>query len=229
MQAWPMPPAYPVMQAPASVVAPIDPSVAHNQRLLILGIVSLVFLVHLPWLLYLFAVQGCWGSFIDLCGAAPVEEGVLDSFDSMSDTPFFFARIAFFMLRVQSVLSSDWAQFSQVLQVSTGLGSFLLTKIIAANGKIAQGNVSRLMLAGTCAAAFIVLFWAEIHLTGSSTYPELGDQTVLGYIDQELPEDFVSAIAAKTGLMQYLQILRLADALILGAALAMPKSSGKAS
>ena len=217
---------YPVA-APPPAPATADPSVAHNQRLLILGIVAAVALVHLPWLLYLFAVQGCWGSFIDLCGTPP-ETGLLDSFDSLSDTPFLFARVAFFMLRVQAVLSSDWAQFSQVLQVSTGLGSFLLTKIIAANGKITQGNVSRMLLAGTCAAAFVVLFWAEIHLTGTSTYPELGDQTVLGYIDQELPEDFVSAVAAKSGLMQYLQILRLADALILGAALAMPKSAGKA-
>lgn len=220
---WPMPP-----QAPPAPLLPapifVDTAAAHNQRLLILGIVGLVMLVHLPWLLYLLAVHGCWGGFVDLCAAAPVEE----AFDSLSDTPFMFAGVAFFILRVQSVLSDDWAQFSQVMQVSTGLGSFFLTKIIAANGKITQGNVSRMLLAGTCAAAFVVLFWAEIHLTGTSTYPELGDQTVLGYIDQELPEDFVSAVAAKSGLMQYLQILRLADALILGAALAMPKSTGKA-
>lgn len=220
---WPMPPPQaPVPPLPAVPV--VDPSAAHNQRLLILGIVGMVMLVHLPWLLYLFAVHGCWGGFVDLCAAAPAE----DAFDSLTDTPFMFAGVAFFILRVQSVLSDDWAQFSQVMQVSTGLGSFFLTKIIAANGKIAHGNRSRFALAGTCGLAFVVLFWAEIHLTSTITYPALGGQTVLGYIDQELPEDFVNAGAAKSGLMQYLQILRLADALILGAALAMPRSTGKA-
>lgn len=199
-----------------------DPSIAHNQRLLTLGIVAVVFVVHLPWLLYLVAVHGCWGGFVETCGAPTT-----DDLAGLSDSPFLFASLAFFMLRVQSVLSADWAQFSQVLQVSTGLGSFMLTKIIAANGKIAQGNRARFLLAGSAAAAFVVLFWAEMHLTGTTTYPVLGDLTVLAYIDQELPEDFVSAGAARAGLMQYLQILRLADALILGAALAMPKSTGR--
>lgn len=199
-----------------------DPSIAHNQRLLTLGIVAVVFVVHLPWLLYLVAVHGCWGGFVETCGAPAT-----DDLAGLSDSPFLFASLAFVMLRVQSVLSADWAQFSQVLQVSTGLGSFMLTKIIAANGKIAQGNRARFLLAGSAAAAFVVLFWAEMHLTGTTTYPVLGDLTVLAYIDQELPEDFVSAGAARAGLMQYLQILRLADALILGAALAMPKSTGR--
>ena len=197
-----------------------DPSVAHNQRLLTLGIVATVFVVHLPWLLYLIAVHGCWGSFVDSCAT-------LSARDPDADIPYLFASVAYFVLRVQSVLSSDWAQFSQVLQVSTGLGSFMLTKIIAANGKIAQANRSRFLLAGSAAVAFVILFWAEMHLTGTALYPELGGLTVLAYIDQELPADFVSAGAARAGLMQYLQMLRLADALILGAALAMPKSTGR--
>lgn len=228
--------AWPMMTAPAPAAnhtlvqnpaAPAtDTAASHNQRLLIFAIVAAILLVHLPWLAYLVALQGCWGSFLDLClGAAPVSE---DPFAEAADTPFLFARIAFFMLRVQAVLSSDWAQMSQALQVSTGLGSFMLTKIIAAQGRIAQGNLARALLAGACAAAFVFLFWAEITLTGSTRHAELGDLTVLAYIDQELPADFISAGAAKAGLMQYLQILRLADALILGAALAMPKSNGKA-
>lgn len=223
MPHWPMA----AVPAPPPVPPVADPSVAQNQRLMILAIVAAVLVVHLPWLVYLFAVQGCWGGFLDLCFAAPVAPAD-DPFAEATDTPFLFARVAFFMLRVQAVLSSDWAQMSQALQVSTGLGSFMFTRIIAAQGRIAQGNLARAMLAGTCAAAFVVLFWAEMHLTGSTRHAELGDLTVLAYIDQELPADFLSAGAAKAGLMQYLQILRLADALILGAALAMPKSAGKA-
>ena len=60
-------------------------------------------------------------------------------------------------------------------------------------------------------------------MSSSVSYPVLGDETVLSYIDSELPEDFVGASQAKAGLMKYLQFLRLADALIFGAALAMPK------
>jgi hypothetical protein len=205
----------------------VDVAASHNQRLLILIIVAAILIVHLPWLAYLVALQGCWGGFIDLCFAASAAAPE-DPFAEAADTPFLFARIAFFMLRVQAVLSSDWTQMSQALQVSTGLGSFMLTKIIAAQGRIAQGNLARVTLAGACAMAFIFLFWAEITLTGSTRHAELGDLTVLAYIDQELPADFISAGAAKAGLLQYLQILRLADALILGAALAMPKSIGKA-
>ncbi len=195
-----------------------DPSIAHNQRLLTLGIVAAVFVVHLPWVLYLIAVHGCGGSFLETCRAGGSDDAAL------ADSPFLFASVAFFMLRVQAVLASDWSQFSQILQISTGLGSFLLTKIIAANGTLTQGNRSRFWLAGSAAVAFGILFWAEMHLTGSATYPALGGVTVLDYIDQELPEDFLSAQVAQSGLMQYLQILRLADALILGAALAMPKA-----
>jgi hypothetical protein len=200
---------------------PVDPSIAHNQRLLTLGIVVAVFLVHLPWLLYLVAVHGCLGAFLETCRASADDAALL------SESPMLFASVAFVILRVQSVLSSDWSQFSQILQVSTGLGSFVLTKLIAANGKLAHDNRSRLLLAGSAAVAFVILFWAEIHLTGTTTYPALGGLTVLEYIDQELPEDFLSAGVARSGLLQYLQMLRLADALILGAALAMPKSTGR--
>lgn len=198
---------------------------AHNQRLLILAIVAAVFVVHLPWLLYILTVHGCWGSFLDLCFASADPIAAEETLDSLTEDPFLFAQVAFFMLRIQSVLTTDWAQFSQALQLSTGVGSFMLTKIIAANGKIAQGSTSRLLLAGSCAASFGILFWAEIHLTGSTVFADLGGQTVLGYIDQELPTDFLSAGVARSGLLKYLQFLRLADALILGAALAMPKSA----
>ncbi len=231
MLAWPpavAPVPVPAPHPPPPVAPIVDAAAAHNQRLMILAIVSAVFVVHLPWLLYLFAVHGCWGGFVDLCLSSATVADPEDPFAEAATTPFVFARVAFFMLRVQAVLSSDWAQMSQALQVSTGLGSFMLTKIIAAQGRIAEGGRARVLLAATCAVAFVILFWAEMHLTGTSRHAELGDLTVLAYIDQELPADFLSAGAAKAGLMQYLQILRLADALILGAALAMPKSAGKA-
>lgn len=217
----------PVIAKPGPSAAEIQAqkAAAHNQRLLILAIVAAVFLVHLPWLLYILTVHGCWGSFLDLCFAGTDTIAAEGDIDSLTADPFMFAQVAFFMLRIQSVLTTDWAQFSQALQLSTGVGSFVLTKIIAANGKIAQGSTSRMLLAGSCAASFGILFWAEIHLTGSTEFADLGGQTVMGYIDQELPEDFLSAGVAQSGLLKYLQFLRLADALILGAALAMPKSA----
>ena len=194
---------------------------AQNQQLLITGIIAAVLLIHLPWLLYLYGVHGCFGSFLEVCRAV---DPTLD-LDTIDETPFLFARVAFFMLRVQTVLSVDFAKFSEVLQLSTGLGSFALTKIVAANGMVATGNLRRFALAGTCAVAFVVLFWAELHLTGATPYAVLGDETVLSYIDLELPADFLVVTEAKAGLMQYLQILRLADALIFGAALAMPRAA----
>ena len=191
-----------------------------NQRLLVLGIIAALSVVHLPWLAYLFAMHGCWGNFFDLCFVgAPNPDA-----DTLNETPFLFARIAFFILRVQSTLAVDFQQFTQVMQIGTGLGSFALTKIVAANGTVVQGRVQRYGLAATCALAFVILFWAELTLSSSANYPVLGDETVLGYIDSELPADFVGASEAKAGLMKYLQFLRLADALIFGAALAMPKS-----
>ena len=224
-----MPPAPPgqtpqpaaVLAAPAPAKSPAElAAIAHNQRLMVLGIIIAIGLVHLPWLTYLFAMHGCWGGFIDTCFAAsPASDA-----EQLADTPFLFARVAFFILRVQTVLSVDFQQFSQILQVGTGLGSFALTKIVAANGTVVQGNLQRYGLAAACAAAFVVLFWAELTLSSTATYPVLGGETVLSYIDSELPADFVGAAEAKAGLMKYLQFLRLADALIFGAALAMPKS-----
>ena len=218
-----LPPGYPASPG-GQIAMPQTPAErtlqAQNQQLLITGIIVAVLLIHLPWLLYLYGVHGCWGTFVEMCRAT--DPAALE-LETTSETPLLFASVAFFMLRVQTVLSVDFAKFSEVLQLSTGLGSFALTKIVAANGKIATGNLRRFLLAGTCAVAFAVLFWAELHLTGSTTYAALGDETVLSYIDLELPPDFLAATEAKAGLMQYLQILRLADALIFGAALAMPR------
>lgn len=191
-----------------------------NQKLLVQAIIVVVFLVHLPWLLYLVAVHGCWGTFIEAC-SAPTDA------DAFSDTPMMFAQVSYFILRIQSVLLTDLAQYSNMLQLGTGLGSFVLTKIVASNGLVAQRRSTRLSLAGTCLVAFTVLFWAELHLTGTEPYAALADETVLAYIDQMLPEDFQSFSGVKANLLQYLQFLRLADALILGAALAMPSATKK--
>ena len=193
-------------------------AVQHNQSLLDFGIIAALSLIHLPGLAYLGAMHGCWRDFIDLCFINAAGR------DSLDETPFLFARIAFFILRVQSTLAVDFQQFSQVMQIGTGLGSFALTKIVAANGTVVQGQFQRYGLAATCALAFVVLFWAELTLSGSANYPVLGDETVLTYIDSELPADFVGASDAKAGLMKYLQFLRFVDALIFGAALGMPKS-----
>lgn len=229
----PPPPPPPGLQAaaPAGPVAaalpappalpPVDSAAAaHNQRLLVAGIIVFVFLVHLPWLVYLVGVHGCWGSFLENCLAPP--DGA-DPFADVSD-PMLFAQVTFLMLRVQSVLAGDWSQFSQAMQISTGVGSFVLTKIVAANGMIAEGRLRVWSLAGTCAVAFVVLFWAELHLSGTASYAELGDETILAYIDQNLPPDFIAYATVERSLTEYLQFLRLADALILGAALAMPTS-----
>lgn len=212
------PPAVPPVTG--ATAAPAAEAAAHNQRLLVGGIIFFVFLVHLPWLVYLVGVHGCWGSFLETCFAATEEA---DPFADASAT-MLFAQVTFLMLRVQAVLAGDWSQFSQAMQISTGIGSFVLTKIVAANGLIAEGRLRVWLLATTCALAFVVLFWAELHLSGTATYAELGDETILAYIDQNLPPDFVAFATVERSLTEYLQFLRLADALILGAALAMPSS-----
>jgi hypothetical protein len=220
--------------APAGLVAPPPPpappgqalspqasaAAAHNQRLMVAGIIFFVFLVHLPWLVYLIGVHGCWGSFLENCFAPSAE---VDPFAEAS-RPMLFAQVTFLMLRVQFVLAGDWSQFSQAMQISTGVGSFVLTKIVAANGLIAEDRVRVWLLAATCAVAFLVLFWAELHLSGTASYAELGDATILAYIDQNLPPDFIAFATVERSLTEYLQFLRLADALILGAALAMPST-----
>ncbi len=159
-------------------------------------------------------------------GEAAPKDAEIDA-AGLVDRPFVFARIAIAILHVQSQLTADWAQFSQVLQLGTGVGGFVLTKLAAGNGRFTQTQASRWTLVGTCALAFAVLFWAQMHLTGSQTYAVLGAQTPLGYIDASLPEGFLGAADVKAGLLQYLQMLRLADALLLGAALAMPKAEEK--
>jgi hypothetical protein len=141
--------------------------------------------------------------------------------------PYVFARIVFLLLRVQAMLSSDWAEYSQAMQLSTGLGSFVLTRIVAANGLVTQGRSKAIYLAALCFTLFIVLFWAELHLTSDTVHPLLGDDTVLDYISQTLPPDFASYGSVRDGLMQLLQFLRLADALILGACLALPATERK--
>lgn len=230
------PPALPVgayaaaaPQAPAPALAPAPPlsvsaAQAHNQKILVTGIIAAVFLVHLPWLVYLFAVHACWGTFLESCYSvsAVSAEDLSDPFAEASGTPMLFARVIFFVLRVQAVLAGDWGQFSQAMQVSTGAGSFVLTRIVAANGLVAEGRLRVWLLAASCAFAFGLLFWAELHLLGDQVYPELGAQTVLAYIDQNLPVDFLAYSNVEASLKGYLQFLRLADALILGAALAMP-------
>lgn len=219
--------AAPVMAGASATAAPPPPpptqseAVRHNQKLWINGIIAGVFLVHLPWLVYLFAVHACWGTFLEACYSLPAEE-MSDPFAEVAGAPMLFARVTYLMLRVQAVLAGDWGQFSQAMQVSTGAGSFILTKIVAANGLVAEGRLRIWSLAACCAVAFGLLFWAELHLLGSQTYPELGALTVLDYIDQNLPVNFLAYSSVEASLKGYLQFLRLADALILGAALAMP-------
>lgn len=77
--------------------------------MLITGIIAAVLLIHLPWVLYLVGVHGCWGSFREARRA--VDPAGLD-LETTAETPMLFARVAFFMLRVQSVLSVDFAKFS---------------------------------------------------------------------------------------------------------------------
>lgn len=207
----------------------------HNQRLLILAILAAVMAVHLPWIAYLIAVHGCWGTFLEACWQSPVTDSVLaeeadpfaDPFAESLGDPYLFARIVFLMLRVQAVLSADWAEYSQAMQLSTGLGSFVLTRIVASNGMVTQGREKAVYLVALCFTLFLLLFWAELHLTSDTVHPLLGDDTVLDYISQTLPPDFASYGSVRDGLMQLLQFLRLADALILGACLALPSTQRK--
>lgn len=183
------------------------------QRLLVLGLIVAVMLVHLPWLAYLVAVFGCGGTFLDLCLDGGIEDG----------GTMLFARLAYAMLRVQAILTVDIARFSELMQLSTGVGAFLLAKIAAANGRIVAEGPRRYALAGACALGFLLCFVAELHLTGSATYPVLGGVTVLDYIDFETPLD-IPPEDVGPGLLRTLQVLRLADAMIFGAALALLKS-----
>ena len=219
--------------APAGMLTAPAPAATqrHNQRLLIWAIILGVMFVHLPWIAYLVAVHGCWGTFIDACWQAPLTDALLteevDPFAETVGDPYVFARIVFLLLRVQTMLSSDWAEYSQAMQLSTGLGSFVLTRIVAANGLVTQGRSKAIYLAALCFTLFIVLFWAELHLTSDTVHPLLGEDTVLDYISQTLPPDFASYGSVRDGLMQLLQVLRLADALILGACLALPATERK--
>ncbi len=229
------PPPPPMTALPASPLAdsaPAQPSAAaHNQRLLVFAIIGGVIAVHLPWIAYLIAVHGCWGTFIDACWQTPMTETLLaeeaDPFAETVGDPYLFARIVFLMLRVQAVLSADWAEYSQAMQLSTGLGSFVLTRIVASNGLVMQGREKAIYLVALCFTLFLLLFWAELHLTSDTVHPLLGDDTVLDYISQTLPPDFASYGSVRDGLMQLLQFLRLADALILGACLALPSTQRK--
>ncbi len=209
----------------------ISEAQAHNQRLLVWAIILCVMAVHLPWIAYLVAVHGCWGTFLDACWQAPVAEGILegevDPFAETVGDPYLFARIVFLMLRVQTVLSGDWAEYSQAMQLSTGLGSFVLTRIVASNGLVMESRGKAIYLAALCLTLFVILFWAELHLTSELGHPLLGDDTVLDYISQTLPPDFASYGSVRDGLMHLLQFLRLADALILGACLALPTTQRK--
>ncbi len=207
-------------QAPPKSPAEVAAAVA-NQRLVLLGIMAVISLVHLPWLDCLMAIHGCWGSFLDLCLTTPA---VADDMADGTVDPFAFARVAFFILRVRAVLSVDFQQFSQVMQIGTGLGSFALTKIVAANGTVVQGRLQRFGLAVTCAIAVVLLLWVWVTVFTSVSYAVLDDETVPKYIGSELLGNFVGAPQAQAGLLIYLHFLRLADAWILGAALAMPKS-----
>lgn len=230
--ALPPPPATPLPAAPPADIAPAQPNAAvHNQRLLVLAIIGGVIAVHLPWIAYLIAVHGCWGTFIDACWQTPMTEALLaeeaDPFAETVGDPYLFARIVFLMLRVQAVLSADWAEYSQAMQLSTGLGSFVLTRIVASNGLVTQGREKAIYLVALCFTLFLLLFWAELHLTSDTVHPLLGDDTVLDYISQTLPPDFASYGSVRDGLMQLLQFLRLADALILGACLALPSTQRK--
>jgi hypothetical protein len=203
----------------------------HNQRILVWMIILGVIVVHVPWIAYLVAVHGCWGTFLDACWQTQVTDAqLLEQVDPFADTvgdPYLFARIVFLLLRVQTVLSADWAEYSQAMQLSTGLGSFVLTRIVASNGMVTEGRAKAIYLAAFCFTLFIVLFWAELHLTSDTVHPLLGDDTVLDYISQTLPPDFASYGSVRDGLMQLLQFLRLADALILGACLALPTTERK--
>lgn len=228
------PPGAAFLAAPRPVEAPANQATSaqsHNQRLLLITIILGVMVVHLPWIAYLVAVHGCWGTFLDACWQTPLTDTLLDeTVDPFAETigdPYLFARIVFLMLRVQAVLSSDWAEYSQAAQLSTGLGSFVLTRLVASNGLVAQGRDKAIYLAALCFALFLIMFWAELHLTSETVYPLLGDDTVLDYISQTLPPDFASYGSVRDGLMQLLQFLRLADALILGACLALPTTQRK--
>ena len=226
------PPLPPPVVSQFADIAPAQPSAAaHNQRLLVLAIIGGVIAVHLPWIAYLIAVHGCWGTFIDACWQTPMTEALLaeeaDPFAETVGDPYLFARIVFLMLRVQAVLSADWAEYSQAMQLSTGLGSFVLTRIVASNGLVTQGREKAIYLVALCFTLFLLLFWAELHLTSDTVHPLLGDDTVLDYISQTLPPDFASYGSVRDGLMQLLQFLRLADALILGACLALPSTQRK--
>lgn len=219
-----LPPAGPGAFGLSAPPVTVSEAQAHNQKLLVTGIIAAIFVVHLPWLVYLFAVHACWGTFLESCYSATAlsADDLADPFAEAVGAPMLFARVVFLMLRVQAVLAGDWGQFSQAMQVSTGAGSFILTRIVAANGLVAEGRLRIWLLAASCACAFGLLFWAELHLLGDQPYPELGAQTVLAYIDQNLPVDFLAYSNVEASLKGYLQFLRLADALILGAALAMP-------
>lgn len=226
-------PAWAPPAGPAAMPAlPAPPAnLPHNRRLVVWAIILGVMVVHLPWIAYLVAVHGCWGTFIDACWQAPLTEAALieetDPFAETVGEPYLFARIVFLLLRVQAMLSSDWAGYSQAMQISTGLGSFVLTRIVASNGMLIDGRGKAIYLAALCFTLFIVLFWAELHLTSDTVHPLLGDDTVLDYISQTLPPDFASYGSVRDGLMQLLQFLRLADALILGACLALPTTERK--
>lgn len=216
---------------PANAVPAGSNAASHNQRLLVFAIIGGVIAVHLPWIAYLLAVHGCWGTFIDACWQSPMTDAlVFEEAEPFAETvgdPYLFARIVFLMLRVQAVLSADWAEYSQAMQLSTGLGSFVLTRIVASNGLITQGREKAIYLVALCFTLFLLLFWAELHLTSDTVHPLLGDDTVLDYISQTLPPDFASYGSVRDGLMQLLQFLRLADALILGACLALPSTQRK--
>ncbi len=224
----PYPYPYPYPPAPAGGAALPPAATAaqtHNQRLLLIAILLGVLAVHLPWIGYLVAVHGCWGTFLDACWQAGTTDAAAEA-ETVGD-PYVFARIVFLMLRVQAMLSSDWAEYSQAMQVSTGLGSFVLTRIVASNGLVTQARDKAIYLAGLCFTLFLVMFWAELHLTSATEHALLGQDTVLDYISQTLPADFAGYGSVRDGLMQLLQFLRLADALILGACLALPSTPRK--
>jgi hypothetical protein len=227
----PYPYPYPYPPAAAAVPAAASPAQTHNQRLLLIAILLGVMAVHLPWIAYLVAVHGCWGTFLDACWQAAatdiVPDAEADPFAETVGAPYVFARIVFLMLRVQAMLSSDWAEYSQAMQLSTGLGSFVLTRIVASNGLVTQARDKAIYLAALCFTLFLVMFWAELHLTSDTPHALLGDDTVLDYISQTLPPDFAGYGSVRDGLMQLLQFLRLADALILGACLALPSTPRK--
>lgn len=228
----PYPYPYPYPPPAAAVPTPAaSPAQTHNQRLLLIAILLGVMAVHLPWIAYLVAVHGCWGTFLDACWQAAATDiapdAEADPFAETVGAPYIFARIVFLMLRVQAMLSSDWAEYSQAMQLSTGLGSFVLTRIVASNGLVTQARDKAIYLAALCFTLFLVMFWAELHLTSDTPHALLGDDTVLDYISQTLPPDFAGYGSVRDGLMQLLQFLRLADALILGACLALPSTPRK--